>query len=125
MPRWTITHRGVPVAALAAPGLEQLGAVAATPLPAFEPLRPALASIWRDANDDDAAFHQPAAHSAAAPDLELWDERGDAVPTSRLELIVTGPYSAVAFVAVDTSGARVAAPVRLRPRGAIDASPEA
>lgn len=119
-----ITHRGVPVAVVEAAGLEELGAVVVTPMPAFEALRSELASTWRDANEDDAPGREPPTR-AAAPDLELWDERGNAVSTSRLELGVTGPRSAVAFVAIDTSAARVGATLRVRPRDAPDASPEA
>jgi len=115
----------VPVAVLEAPGLEQLGAVAITSLPAFEALRSSLATVWRDASEDDAPGHERLAHAPVVSDLELWDEWGDLVPTSRLEVVVTGPQSAVTFVAVDTAAARVAAPVRVRPRGAADASPEA
>ena len=122
MTRWTITRRGVPVAVVEAAAPDQLGAVAVHPLPAFDALRPALPGVWRDA--EDAAVHTPRA-AIAPDDLELRDERGTAVPTTRLELVVTGPRSAVAFIGFDTAAGHVGARVGVRPRGAADATPEA
>ena len=123
MTRWTITHRGVPVAVVEAATPDQLGAVAVHPLPAFEALRPALPGVWRDAEDADAAVHTPRA-AIAPDDLGLRDERGTFVPTTRLELVVTGPGSAVAFIGFDTAAAHVGARVGTRPRGAADATPQ-
>jgi hypothetical protein len=124
MTRWTITHRGVPVAAVDAESPELLGSIAVSPLPAFDSLRTSLPGVWRDASPEDADV---AARRApiASEDLELRDERGTAVLTTRLELVVTGPRSAVAFISFDTAAAPVGARVGLRPRGATDATPEA
>jgi hypothetical protein len=122
MTRWTITHRGVPVAAVEASSPEQLGTVAVHALPAFDALRPALPTVWRDANSADAPADTALRPAAVAPrDLELEDETGRAVPTTRLEIVVTGPQSAVAFISLDTAAAHVGAVVRPRPRGAADA----
>jgi hypothetical protein len=121
MTRWTITHRGVPVAVVEAAAADQLGAVAVHPLPAFEALRPALPGVWRDA---EAARVHTRSDAIAPDDLELRDERGTAVPTTRLELVVTGPGSAVAFIGFDTAAAHVGARVVARPRGAADATPD-
>ena len=123
MTRWTITHRGVPVAVVEAAAPDQLGAVAVHPLPAFEALRPALPGVWRDAEDAATGVHTPPA-AIASDDLELRDQRGAAVPTTRLELVVTGPGSAVAFIGFDTAAAHVGARVGTRPRGAADATPQ-
>ena len=125
MSRWTIIHRGVPIAAVDA-AADQLGAVAVEPLPAFDALRPSLPSTWHDTSAGHGAPDEPRNSAATVPDaLELQDERGDAVPTTRLELVATGPQSAVAFISLDTAAARVGAPVQVRPRGAADAAPEA
>ena len=126
MKRWTITYRGVPVAAVEAPSPDHLGSVAVNPLPAFESLQPSLPGVWRDVNAADTDAGAPSQAAAiASDDLELQDERGAAVPTTRLELVVTGPQSAVAFISFDTAAAAVGAPVGLRPRGATDAVPDA
>ena len=122
MTRWTITYRGVPVAAVEAASPEQLGTVAVRPLPGFDALRPRLPTVWHDVDTADTAS-RPAA--VAPDDLELENEHGAAVPTTRLELVVTGPESAVAFISLDTAAARVGALIGPRPRGAGDATPEA
>lgn len=126
MTRWTITYRGVPVAVIEAPSPDHLGALAVSPLPAFDALRPALPTVWRDAEavDVSAGAHTP--HAAVAPDaLELRDEQGTAVPTSRLELVVTGPRSAVAFISFDAAAALIGARLGVRPRGTTAMAPEA
>jgi hypothetical protein len=113
MARWTITHAGVPIVTIDAPSPDHLGAVAINPLVAFDALRPSLTSVWRDAEADEP---EPRAPTATVRDLELWDERGVHIPTMRLEIVVTGPRSAVAFISVDTVAVRVGALVEPPPR---------
>ena len=126
MTRWTITHRGVPLAAVEAESPEHLGAVVASPLPAFELLRPSLPGVWRATSDGDSDGGAPAPVAAIdCEDLELQDEWGSVVATKRMELVVTGPRSAVAFIAFDTAAAAVGARVDVLPRGASAAAPEA
>jgi hypothetical protein len=124
MPRWTITHCGAPVATVDAATPEQLGAIAVNPLPAFDALRPSLTSAWRDTVADESETGQTPGSQAGNYDLELWDESGVGVATNRLELVVTGPRTAVAFISLDPTAAPVGAAVQLRPRVAGDTAAE-
>lgn len=107
--RYTISHRGTPVAIVEAETPEQLGSVALELLPAFDSVRALARPVWRDPQRREA----PRA-SSLAQELELFDPSGEWLPTERIELWVTGPETAVAFVDLDSSFA--AAPARLPPR---------
>jgi hypothetical protein len=107
--RYTIRHRGTPVAIAEADTPEQLGSVIVELLPAFDNVRALARAVWRHPNAPATPRESP-----LAQELELVDASGAWLPTERIELWVTGPETAVAFVDLDSSFA--AAPARLPPR---------
>ena len=122
--RYSIRHRGVPIAWTESPDRESLGAIIVALLPAFESIRPQVATFWRD-NDPEASINdRPEEAPSVVGELELVDSYGSFIATQAIALVATGPQTAMASVTFDTVAATVPASLPTKVRSGDAHAPE-
>ena len=111
--RYSILCEGIPVAMFAADSAA-IGCVVVQTLAGMDRIRGVLPSWWADPNGFSTPGCVPSSIDAVqlASRLELRDERGILVPTSRIELCTTGPTTALAVIRLDDAPANVPAVAR-------------
>jgi hypothetical protein len=120
--RYSIYHRGVPIAWAEAPTRESLGSVIVTLEPAFESIRPRVSSLWRDASPDPPTAGPSKEMPLQAGELELLDAYGQYIATAAIVLVATGPQTALASITWELATAPVGASLRTpERRGGADA----
>lgn len=122
--QYSILYQGVPVATFTADSAK-VGCVVVHTDAGLDRIRGALPAWWADTND--VTRPGPAARVDAvelAQQLELRDECGALVATSRIELCITGPTTALAVITREEAPAQVQATLLVAPRGSAGAAEE-